>query len=334
MRQWILRGLLYALQPLRHSTGRWTLIERMLGLKLTLHEFESVRLACDASGQSLGAYYYWKLSQVAQVMAIRRLNNRATLELIEKSDTTDYAVLSPLVCDPRGSLLAIPHHGGFVFSIVALVEKLRHQRPVYVFYDPPEVHATNEIFDVLYRRLYADPSSGVTILHNNRAGIATALKQLKQGAIVVIMPDVYKDREDTYQIPFCGRARNVMLGTAVLARRTQATILPMLSDPSDTGMGFKTRFGMLIEPSHVGTESGPRSPAVTLHEDYRTTAALFGQLEQFMCQRFIHWQYCRTHYLGEPAPPKLEAQELARLSALFLKDPRVYVNRNAPVMLE
>lgn len=334
MRQWILRGLLFSLQPLRHSTSRWTLIERIFGLKLTLREFESVRLACGASGTSLGAYYYWKLRQVAQVMAIRRLSNRAILELIGKSDTTDYSELNSLVSDPRGILLAIPHHGAFVFSIIALVDRLRLQRPVCVFYDPPEVHATNEIFDVLYRRLYTEPSSGVTILHNNRAGIGTALRQLKHGAAVVIMPDVYKEIEDTYQIPFCGRARNVMLGTAVLARRTQATILPMLSDPSDTGMGFKTRFGMLIEPSLLATEFAPPSPAVTLCEDYRTTTALFGQLEQLMCQRLIHWQYCRTHYLGEPAPPKLEAQELARLSTLFLQDPRVYVNRNAPIVLE
>lgn len=334
MREWILKGFLFVLKPLRNSAGRWVLIEWILGMELTNREFESVRLACDASGKTLGAYYYWKLLQAVQVIAIRRLSNRAVLELIEKSDATDYAMLNALMHDPRGILLAIPHYGSFVFSIVALVEKMRRQRPVFVFYDPPETHSTNEIFDVLHRRLYAGHSSGVAILHNNRAGIAAALKQLKDGAVVVIMPDVYKEKGSTYQIPFCGRSRNVMLGTAVLARRTQATIMPLLSDPADTGMRFKTRFGTLIEPSQVAAEYGDRSPMVTLFEDYRTTAALFDQFEKFMCQRLIYWQYCRTHYLGEPAPPKLEAQELARLSALLLKDPRVCVIRNASVVLE
>ena len=334
MRVALLEFALILLRPLRRSSRRWPAIEWLLGLKLTPREFDSVRAACEASGQPLGAYYYWKLAQVAQVFAFRHLDKRGTLALIARSDATDYAPMGGLLDDPRGALIAIPHHGSFVFSIVALAERIRRQRPVFIFYETPEVHATNEVFDVLYRRLFVDPSSGVTILHNNRNGLATAIRQLKQGAFVVIMPDVYKDPHDTYQVPFCGRGRSVMLGTAVLARRTRSTILPMLSDPADAGMGFRTRFGTMIEPG-AGTEgSGGGSPLLALREDYLTTAALFAQFERFMQQRLMHWQYCRTHFLAEPAPPRLDAAGLARYSALFLQDPRIQVDIGAPIALD
>lgn len=330
----LLKCVLFLLRPLRRSVRRWASIEWLLGLELAPNEFASVKEACRAAGKPVGAYYHWKLVQVVQVFAIRHLGKRATLALIARSDATDYAAIDGLLDDPRGALLAIPHHGSFVFSIVALAERIRQQRPVFIFYETPEVHATNEVFDVLYRRLFVDPSSGVTVLHNNRNGLATAIRQLKQGSFVVIMPDVYKDRDDTYRIPFCGRSRNVMLGTAVLARRTRSTILPMLSDASGAGMGFRTRFGKAIEPGEAAVESGGGSPAIALCEDYRTIATLFGQFERFMQQRLMHWQYCRTHFLAEPAPPRLEADALARFSVLFLQDPRVHVNLGAPIALE
>lgn len=333
MRLLLLQCALYLLRPLRRSNRRWTLIERLLGLDLAPRELASVRAACESAGRPLGAYYYWKLAQVAEVNIFKRLDRKATLDLIARSDGTDYATLDRRLDDPRGALLAIPHHGSFVFSIVALAERIRHERPVYVFYETPKVHATNEVFDVLYQRLFADPSSGVTILHNNRNGLATAIRQLKLGAFVVIMPDVYKDREDTYQIPFCGRSRNVMLGTAVLARRTRATILPMLSDPSGNGFGFRTRFGRAIEPAPAAGEGDAANPTQDLWHDYRTTADMFGQFEQFMRDRLLHWQYCRGHFAAEPAPPKLDAEALSRLSDLFLKDPRVHVNLAAPIIL-
>lgn len=328
----LLNAALFLLRPLSRSTRRWAGIEWLLGLDLDARERESVRTACDLAGKTLGAYYFWKLTQVAQTTAFRRLGKRDTLALIARSDATDYASVDRCLEDPRGLLLAVPHHGSFVFSIVALAERVRHARRVYVFYEAPKVHATNEVFDVLYTRLFVDDSSGVTILHNNRKGLATAIKQLKRGALVVIMPDVYKDREDTYQVPFCGRSRNVMLGTAVLARRTGAVVLPALSDPSDSAMGFTTRFGTPIPPAC--TDPGGESAVEELWTDYRTTLEVFNQFERFMRDRLMHWQYCRTHFLGDPPPPCLEEEAMDELSALFLQDPRVRVHLATPMALE
>ncbi|WP_374602036.1 hypothetical protein [Arenimonas sp.] len=326
MTQALLVFALYLLRPLRRSDRRWMAIEWLLGLDLSADELGSVRAACAAAGKPLGAYYYWKLTQVAQSMTFRKLDKRATLALIARCDGTDYAAFEPCLDDPRGMLVATPHHGAFVFSIVALAERIRQRRPVFVFYEAPEAHAANQIFDILYQRLFADPSSGVTVLHNNRNGLATAIRQLRQGAFVVIMPDVYKGRENTYQVPFCGRSRNVMLGTAVLARRTGTAILPMLSDPSDAGLGFRTRFGTRIEPVAGDAQPEADGQVQALCADYRVTAELFAKFEAFMGTRLLHWQYCRGHFLGDPAPPRLEGEEFTRLSALFLQDPRVRID--------
>lgn len=318
----MLRLALSLLAPIRRSRRRLPVVERLFRLGLSPREFASLQAACDASGQPLGAFYYWKFVQFAQLNAIRRLDPRATLDMIARYDHSDYATLDARLDDPRGLLLAIPHHGAFVFSIVALAERIRRRRRVLVFYESPAAHATNELFDILHARLFGDGSSGVTILHNDRAGLASALRGLRDGAIVVIMPDVYKDRGDTYPVPFCGRARNAMLGTAVLARRTQSTILPLVSDPLDLGMGFRTWFGRGIEPAGEWPGAGA---AEVLCADYGATVAVFAQFEQAMARRLHYWQYCRSHFLGDPAPPRLDEGAFVRYSGLFLRDPRVRV---------
>lgn len=307
------------------------LVERIFRLGMASHEFASLRAACDASGQAVGAYYYWKFVQFAQLNAIRRLKPRATLGMIARHDDSDYAPLEPHLDEPNGLILAIPHHGAFVFSIVALAERIRQRRRMLVFYESPAAHATNELFDILHARLFGGESSGVTIIHNDRAGLASALRGLREGAVVVIMPDVYKDRGDTYPVPFCGRARNAMLGTAVLARRTQSKILPVVSDPSDVGMGFRTWFGRGIEPAAVSAE-GATNAAEVLCADYGATVAVFAQFEQVMARRLHYWQYCRSHFLGGPAPPTLDEGAFVRCSELFLRDPRVRVGAD-PVVL-
>jgi len=330
----VLRLLLLAMYPLRSSTRRWKLMERFLHLNLSPDKARSVELACTASGKPLGAYYFWKVSQALQFMALRHLNEQSALQLISNLDVTDYDKFGAVTNSNRGCLLAIPHHGPFCFSIVALVERLRHKRPVLVFYNSPEEHASNGIFDDLYLRLYRDSSTGVTIAHNSRAGIAMASKHLKAGSFVVIMPDVYARQEDTYQLPFLGRSRNVMLGTASLARHCSASILPLSADLCGDGVRFRTRFGALIEPASSIARTRVGGQAWDLWSDYRTTLTMFRSLGELMREQLFQWQYCDSHYLSDLAPPSLRFEELTQLLDLLPKDPRVQVSSHSPIVVE
>jgi lauroyl/myristoyl acyltransferase len=249
--------------------------------------------------------------------------------MIARMDASDYARVDALRSEPRGLLLAIPHHGHYILSIVALAERLRSSRQVLIFYGNPQTHAGNEIFDHLYGQLFGDASSGVRVIHDTRTGMASALRGLKDGAAVIIMPDVYKHEHDTFLVPFCGRPLNVMLGTAALARKTGSVILPMVSQPAARGFGFSSVFSELIDERPAADDADD-----TVHASYRVTAELFRQLEAEMDGAIVYWQYARSHYLREGTFPALAPDAVQSIAELFFVDPRVDMGRQAPLPLD
>jgi lauroyl/myristoyl acyltransferase len=315
--------------PMRRLRRRVPLLERLLRVPLTEEELRSIGLACERSGVELGAFYHWYLQKWVVSRHVRRLEKASTLRMISRMDRTDYAPVDALQKESRGLLFAIPHHGHYILSIVALAERLRTSREVLIFYGNPQTHAGNEIFDHLYGQLFGDASSGVRVIHDTRAGMASALRGLKEGAAVIIMPDVYKQEHDTYLVPFCGRPLNVMLGTAALARKTGAVILPMVSQPAARGFGFSSVFGALIDerPAEEGTDD-------SVHASYRLTAELFRQLEAVMDPAIVYWQYVRSHYLREASFPELAPDAVSSIAELLFVDPRVNVDLSAPLRLD
>lgn len=321
---------------LRRCNRRLPLLERLLDLQLAPHEFRSVQVACERSNATLGEYYLWKLTQLSVIASFRRLSKDATRALVATADHTDYRPMQRALETGRGLLVAIPHHGQFVLSIIGLIEEMIGKREIYVFYEAPANHSSNEIFDLLYERLFGDLADQVGILHNNRQGLTRALRELQRGSVVVIMPDVFKDVHDAYQLPLFGSSRNVMLGTALLARRTGAAILPMVSQPFNSGMEFSTAFAERIEPHHASAEqieAGFEAEA-TIHADYRTMAALFSAFEPLMEPGLIHWQYSRTHFAKAYAFNRMTGRELDEAVSLFFKDPRIRVDLGSSLQLD
>jgi lauroyl/myristoyl acyltransferase len=157
--------------------------------------------------------------------------------------------------------------------------------------------------------------------------MASALRGLKEGAAVVIMPDVYKHEHETFLVPFCGRPLNVMLGTAALARKTGSLLLPMVSQPASRGFGFSSVFGELLDERPTPADD-------TLHANYRVTAELFRQLEQVMDSEIVYWQYVRSHYLREGTFPELAPGAVQSIAELFFVDPRVNVDLREPLLLD
>ena len=319
--------LISATSPMRRLRRRVPLLERLLKVSLGDEELRSVQLACERSGVELGAFYHWYLQKLVVSRHVRSLEKTSTLRLVAQLDGSDYVRVDALRGEQRGLVIAIPHHGHYILSIVTLAERLRASRKVLIFYGSPLTHAGNEIFDHLYGQLFGGPESGVQVIHDDRAGMASALRGLKEGAAVIIMPDVYKHEHETFLVPFCGRPLNVMLGTAALARKTGSLIVPMVSQPAARGFGFTSVFGDVLDVR-------PTADDDTLHANYRVTAEVFRQLERVMDPEIVYWQYVRSHYLREATFPELAPDAVQSIAELFFVDPRVNVDLREPLLLD
>lgn len=314
-------------RPIRHLRRPLRLLDRLLGLTLSTQELSAVQEACSRSGVRFGAYYHWYLHKAITANRVRRLDKASLLGTVGRMDQTNYSPLDASLSDPRGLLIAIPHHGHYILSIIGIIERLRAKRDVFVFYGSPATHAGNDIFDTLHACLYGDPQSGAHIIHDTRTGMARAIRALQSGATVVIMPDVYKHERDTFSVPFCGRPLSVMLGTAALARRTRSVILPAVSIPVESNPCFTTAFLPVIDPASDGSGD-------ILHHDYRTMVKLFRHFEREMNAQIVYWQYSRSHYIRKADFPSVTPESLKTVADLFFRDPRIHVDTRHPIRLD
>lgn len=259
----------------------------------------------------------WYLQKLLVKNRIRNIDRAGALAVIADVDYTDYSELSRITSDDSGVLIAVPHHGHYIFSIINLAEQLRHHRQVLVFYGQAKTHQGNEVFDALHSVIWGD-GQGVEVIHDTRQGMAKAIRGLKNGAAVVIMPDVFQREEDTLIIPFCGRPMNVMLGTAMLARKTGAWILPAVACQHGPAMGFKTWFGKRID--HAAHE-GDVSSVATRIRDYQATRALFGEYESVMSSELMYWQFVRQFLSQQSLYMPVDRHELPSLARVLAADP-------------
>jgi hypothetical protein len=294
------RALVLLASPMVHLDVRSEVIERLLGLPLTQGNVEGIR----ASGRSatMGRYYHWYLQKLAIAKAIDGMDKAKATAFIEAIDRTDYAPAASLLESRSGVLVAIPHHAHYILTMTALAAHVGRHRPVKVFYASPAKNAGNLVFDRLHAVLFSDPSSGVDVIHDNRQGLARAIKGLDNGDVVFIMPDAYRDVAATMMLPFCGRLTSVMLGTAALARKTGSWILPVVSRSVGRGLAFGAHFASAIHPA------SPGSPCTREREriaDYGVMRQVFAQFETVMANELLLWQSLRQHVEAGPALPAL-----------------------------
>jgi hypothetical protein len=317
--KWPPRLLAVLAAPLRLLDSRSRAIERWLDLPITDDDARLLRDACAASGTRLGHYYHWYLQKSLVAAAVRGLDAARAARILHASDRTDYAAAACIAGSDAGVLVAIPHHGHYILSMTALAHVVARHRKVLVFYGQPATHKGNEAFDNLHRMLCGGTVGGIEVIHDTRQGMARAIRALKAGEVVFIMPDAFRDEEATMMVPFCGKLTNVMLGTAVLARKTGAWILPAVSTPCGAGLGFRTRFGTRID--HPWRQAMNAAPDAARIMDYAVTRALFGQLEGIMAGQLLYWQHVRQHLAVGSTARLTQANELDALIGALEKDP-------------
>lgn len=303
-------------RPVRLLNSRVKWIENYLQIPLSEQDAQSVSQACRESGVTLGEYYHWYLQKKLVSDTIRNRTREKGMAVVESVDHSDYGGCRELFETDKGILLALPHHAHYIFTVVALAEKLRERRQVLLFFGEPSRNPGNEIFDHMTEVFYG-AGRNVGTVHDNRHGLAKVMRALKEGAAVFIMPDAYSNEEHTLAIPFCGRSLNIMLGTAILARKTGAIIQPLVSTTYGKGFGFETRFGEVIRHENVPGEA----EEVTRIRDYRVMRAVFAFYERFMGPKIVYWQQVRKHVSQKGEFKELHPRELRHVADLLEADP-------------
>lgn len=299
---------------------RLPIIEPALGIRL---DKPSVHALCAAMALGDGGwmkFYGWRLRSIFDQCRWRRMDRQSFGRSCHRRDVSSYSALFEAVDAGRGLLVAIPHFGCFVDSILAMARQLHGRCRVSVFYEDPGVHAGNARFDELAGRIFDDGT--LEVLHNGPRGIRRAVKALREGCVVVLLPDVYGPGTPTYPVPFAGGLRQAAMGAAYLTRKTGALLLPVVSMPKPLG-AFESRFGSQIDAREALPRNFGKFDEVV--RDFRVTRDLFAALDQLMDAQYLYWQYASSHFGSQGRLHRFDATRFSAQIELCLQDPRLRV---------
>lgn len=193
----------------------------------------------------------------------------------------DLVSLGPL--DPsRGLVLVSPHLGGPEIAVLALSMK---QRPLAIIARKMD----NPLIDRYLTK--GRERFGNKIVTKREAG-SLIPKQLADGGIVAMMPDVNSTIKRGVFVPFFGTAACTPTGAATLALRSNALIIPVCSIWDDKKAKYQMLVGKPIEPARTGDHK---------QDVIETTAAYTLELEKLI--RAYPDQYLWTHRRWKTRPP-------------------------------
>ncbi len=183
-----------------------------------------------------------------------------------------------LVCnDPRPVVFVTPHYGPFGLGCLKLIQAIGRQKTVNAFYDPPAKNPSSAGFEQLLGGL----GYGFNALFNDSTAVLKALRVLKRGEALTMMPDVFDITGHVLYVPFFGRLVPAMAGTALFAIKSQARVVVGYACPG-AGLQTTVQLSPPIEPQRTGV----------LEADIASlTAAIFCDMERQIRQAPQHWAY-------------------------------------------
>lgn len=179
--------------------------------------------------------------------------------------------------DPRPVVFVTPHYGPFGLGCLKLIQAIGRHKTVNAFYDAPAKNPSSAGFEALLKGL----GYGFNALFNDSTAVLKALRVLKRGEALTMMPDVFDLTGHVLYVPFFGRLVPAMAGTALFAIKSQARVVVGYSCPGD-GLQTTVQLGVPIEPQRSGV----------LEADIASlTAAIFRDMERQIRQAPEHWAY-------------------------------------------
>ena len=215
--------------------------------------------------------------------------------------------------DPaQATIIVTPHYGHFMHAALRVAID-NSDRTVCFFYNPNERNPYAETTDELIDRVNAS----CVKIRNDRKGLVSVMRALRKGAVLCMMPDQITPEGEISYVPFFGRFFGVMRGTAFLAQKTGAQIVPAFCHCDEAGQ-------LVLE------YRPPLTPASSLDDEtqiYSLTMALFREIEEKLRQAPEHWRYWiqfARRSLPSPSPPRSTSELVSHLDLVqqrFEHDP-------------
>lgn len=181
--------------------------------------------------------------------------------------------------EPRPIIFATPHYGAPVVALVAGAQLLQHRRPLNVFFDKAR-HGP------ALARFLEQAGIQASAQHGGLGGVRSSLRALERGECVAILPDAFDDIAQTLVVPFFNRLLRVASGTAYLALRSGALIVPTFALPRGD-FGLTVHIDQPIDPCRVVAED--EAQAV-----FMVTRLMFARIEDQLRFAPEHWRYWDT----------------------------------------
>ena len=182
------------------------------------------------------------------------------------------------VRDSKGPVIFVtPHYGAFTLGCLKLIQHIGLRKTVNAFYDPPAKNPSAAGFEALLKGL----GYGFHALFNDSTAVLKALRVLKRGEALTMMPDVFDMAGHVLYVPFFGRLVPAMAGTALFALKSQARVIVGFSCP---GAGLQTTV-KLAPPLDYARTGNLEADIAGL------TAAIFQQIEAQIRLAPEHWFY-------------------------------------------
>lgn len=215
--------------------------------------------------------------------------------------------LDELIKNKKPILIVLPHKGYHIFTAFALqYHFLKNGSMFHSFFDSESKNIFNKIFIDIFK---SDPCK-IQILHNNTRDLVKSIKILKSGGIVSMFPDVFDFKGAFITTKLFGEVYSAMTGTAFLALKSQATIVPVDCTYSNGKI--------LVEalppcPFEVTTDV-PEDIHLRLLTDH-----IFRSLQRIIQRNPYEWQYLAqvhqfSHGRYDPADDSLLISRLNNLS--------------------
>lgn len=204
-------------------------------------------------------------------------------EIIDfRFDPGEEAIYNEIRSSGRGAIILSPHMGNWellVFAYSALREPISYlARPI----DNPMV----EDLTVAVRTRFGNRPI------NKTNSVAEAVKILRGGGTLGILADVNAHPREGVFVPFFGIPACTSAGVAMLAKRTNAIIVPLCCVWEASEKKYRVINGRIIEPADT------RNPQRDILE---TTAAFTAEIENFV--RAYPGQWLWIHKRWKTRPP-------------------------------
>jgi len=201
-------------------------------------------------------------------------------------DETGGEMLTAMLARGKGVIVAVPHLGSWEVG----ARMLASHAPTTALYRPPREQALAE------RMLAGRTSSGVRMVPTDNSGIKALFKALRQGELVVILPDQQpKARNQGTGVfaPFFGQSALTMVLVNRLAQKTGASVVLAFAERLPAAKGYRIHW---VEAPEGIADSDPVVAAAALNQGVELCVR--------RCPEQYQWSYKRFN-ARPPGQPKL-----------------------------